>query len=542
VQRCVQESFVRAHSSVLWLQGETACVQPLNTERQMLMWNGDVYRYDDCPLPSQVSDTAFLSDKLAACQTDEDMLHTISKVRGPWAFVFWDKVRNCLWYGRDFFGRQSLLIHKEDNNLILTSCAPKTEEFCFAEVTANGIYKQDLALPLRRPILFPWDIIESLSDDNSKDIEVSTKLISCPVRLICDNRAAQKEDYELSTIILEHSTECKEKPDISDPQEEASIFPSMLDNPKVLEKVEELISRLEAAVQTRIDLQPGRCKICIDDGGDCVDCCVGVLFSGGLDSAVLALIAAKLLATGSGKTRKLDLMNVAFPLADGSFDVPDRITGRQALQEIRDIVGDCVEVRMVEINITKDELQTLRHQSISNLLYPLQTVLDDGIGCAIWFAARGAGLVDGQPYQSPCRVLLSGMGIDEQLGGYARHRGRYAKGGLSGLEEELRMEILRISERNLGRDNRIISDHGVMARFPFLDEDLVTFLSSLHTRLKADLSLPRGIGEKLVLRLAAWNLGLLKTSREPKRAVQFGSRIAKLENKKEKASDVAVRI
>ena len=43
-------------------------------------------------------------------------------------------------------------------------------------------------------------------------------------------------------------------------------------------------------------------------------------------------------------------------------------------------------------------------------------------GCAIWFAARGAGLVDGQPYQSPCRVLLSGMGIDEQLGGYARHR------------------------------------------------------------------------------------------------------------------------
>ena len=35
---------------------------------------------------------------------------------------------------------------------------------------------------------------------------------------------------------------------------------------------------------------------------------------------------------------------------------------------------------MVEINITVDELQTLRHQSISNLLYPLQTVLDDGIG------------------------------------------------------------------------------------------------------------------------------------------------------------------
>ena len=38
-------------------------------------------------------------------------------------------------------------------------------------------------------------------------------------------------------------------------------------------------------------------------------------------------------------------------------------------------------------------------------------------------------------------------------------------------------------------------------------------LISFCARLKADLSLPRGIGEKLVLRLAAWNLGLLKTSR-----------------------------
>ena len=53
--------------------------------------------------------------------------------------------------------------------------------------------------------------------------------------------------------------------------------------------------------------------------------------------------------------------------------------------------------------------------------------------------------------------------------------------------------------------------------------------------------LERGIGEKILLRAVAHNLGLTKTSLHLKRAIQFGSRIAKLENRKEKASDQAVR-
>ena len=46
---------------------------------------------------------------------------------------------------------------------------------------------------------------------------------------------------------------------------------------------------------------------------------------------------------------------------------------------------------------------------MSHMIYPLCTVLDDSIGCALWFAARGEGLLhrDQRPpirYQSQARV------------------------------------------------------------------------------------------------------------------------------------------
>ena len=178
-----------------------------------------------------------------------------------------------------------------------------------------------------------------------------------------------------------------------------------------------------------------------------------------------------------------------------------------------------------------------------DLLHPLNTVLDDSIGCAVWLAGRGRGkdFTTGQRLESRARVLLLGMGIDEQLGGYSRHRTEYNRGGNTGLATELAREIRQISERNLGRDNRIVSDHGVAPRFPFLDENLVNFLAMVPINLKSSYQFGRGRGEKLLLRLVAHNKGLLSTALEPKRAVQFGSRIAKMENRKEKGAEVAVR-
>ena len=44
---------------------------------------------------------------------------------------------------------------------------------------------------------------------------------------------------------------------------------------------------------------------------------------------------------------------------------------------------------------------------------------------------------------------------------------------------ELRGEVLRLSERNLGRDDRVLSDSGREARAPFLDERVLRLLVPL---------------------------------------------------------------
>lgn len=166
------------------------------------------------------------------------------------------------------------------------------------------------------------------------------------------------------------------------------------------------------------------------------------------------------------------------------------------------------------------------------------TVLDDSIGCALWFAARG----DFQDPTSATKVVLSGLGADEQLGGYSRHRSAFEKSGREGVEREIMLEIERLSTRNLGRDDRIVSHHGKEARFPYLDENVISFLNKAPTEFKANFALKRGLGEKILLRAVGFKLGLQETAFLPKRAIQFGSRIAKAECRKEKASDVCERL
>uniref|UniRef100_A0A914YTG7 Asparagine synthetase domain-containing protein n=1 Tax=Panagrolaimus superbus TaxID=310955 RepID=A0A914YTG7_9BILA len=264
------------------------------------------------------------------------------------------------------------------------------------------------------------------------------------------------------------------------------------------------------------------------------------LFSGGVDSLFVTVIAAM----AANEEFEIVLVNVSFSESGGDFEAaPDRKRGLEAYEFLKQKFPKRT-FNFLRVNVTKDELQKKRSSIIGSVVAPGSTVLDDSIGCVVWFACRAKGIQDGLEtrYDHVERVFV-GSGSDEILGGYSRHRGIFEREGYDELFNELRSEIQNIGNRNLGRDDRVALSNGRMMLAPFIDEDVVRFVNLLPIQLKVDFSLPRGIGEKIILREALKQLGAPETLyTAPKKAMQFGTRIAKLENRSEKGSDQCVRL
>ncbi|XP_045477984.1 asparagine synthetase domain-containing protein CG17486 isoform X2 [Harmonia axyridis] len=386
-------------SSVLWLQGNKLTKQPIIENDHILLYNGDIFNDENEDRRNVTGDTKLFLEYFK----NEESLCSLFTVNGPFAFICLDKNKSVLHFGRDKYGRRSLLLGKsKEGDLILTSVAKRTANYKFIELPSLGLFSLDVKT--QSLTLKPWH-------SQNNDLFLKIKEVET---FLCQKITVEKAISD--SPLFRNFTQPTEKEllifqSLDNSLRGTDVLSYAFSSKKFCEDVQELKKRLENSIKRRITGQPQFCQDCIKDQMNCNHANVGVLFSGGVDCAVIALLAHKFVPMD----KPIDLLNVAFSKYD--FNTPDRTTGLQTLRELEKLCPER-KWKFVEINVVDEELNKEREMRIANLIYPLNTILDDSLGCALWFASRGKS--DG--YTSSCRVLMSFLGATVDTGPYSKTR------------------------------------------------------------------------------------------------------------------------
>jgi asparagine synthase (glutamine-hydrolysing) len=225
---------------------------------------------------------------------------------------------------------------------------------------------------------------------------------------------------------------------------------------------------------------------------DCISGCktVAVSFSGGIDSALLALLASK--------SCEVVLCSVH---TEGSRD-------ERAPREAADLLGlELSEVAMKREDVVKQ---------LSSLNLPFQpSRMDKSLWCIYSRAAEIA-------YGHHAGVIILGQLADELFGGYMKYAVELERNGTRAADGLMKKDVIACSSRAFIRDEAACASW-TEPRFPFANEELVRFALGLPVDYKIS-----GGTRKLVVREAAVRLGLPeKLAQSPKKAAQYSSGLLK---------------
>lgn len=570
---------IRLEGSLLQLRGAAPSTSPLvDGEGNVLCFNGEVFGGLE-GLRLGGNDADALSRALATASrargepdaSESAIARLLSGLRGPWALAYWQESSRRLWYGRDVVGRRSLLVHRPDardarfmlsslgisHTGRLTTHSPSIT--CDIPSPPGADVGGDRVGAQGEPRF--WDEVEAgiYSLDTRVDVDLrmrsGTRELGDGVTARWTFRRHEWKD-RVPSILHEFQRASKLIHAIQQPSVSRTIGHDLegvrVDDASIDVAVDGLLAALDASVERRVahSVNPSPRS---EHASDCdrhltagagPAAALGVLFSGGVDSMVIAALADR----HCPPDQPIDLVTVCF---DGGRS-PDRVAAVDGVAELRNACPDrlwrlvCVDATLADVDAMTPHLTAT--------LYPSDTIMDLNIGAAIWLAAKGEGWIEvgdvdartgsdearHVTYRSEARVLLLGQGADEQCAGYGRHRTVFRKGeeeatggGWAALSAEMRLDVRRLWVRNLGRDDRLVGDHGREARFPFLDEGVMTRLLRTPLSAVADLREPQGVGDKMVIRGVAERLNLPRAARRVKRAIQFGTRIARESNRRE---------
>lgn len=210
----------------------------------------------------------------------------------------------------------------------------------------------------------------------------------------------------------------------------------------------------------------------------------GVLFSGGIDSSLLAAIASKRTKTtcyAAGVEGSQDLEWAEKVAKEAGFVLKEKII-------------DNVE------GYAKKVLASIPEKDWLNL----------SVGIPI-YAACGLAAQNGE------KMLLAGGGAEELFCGYHRHREALARGGYAAVVREYEGWEKRV-EKDLKRDNAIAKACGVEIRTPYLDRRVVDIAMKMPLEEKITKT-----ENKIALRNVAREFLPAWACSRPKKAAQYGS-------------------
>lgn len=215
----------------------------------------------------------------------------------------------------------------------------------------------------------------------------------------------------------------------------------------------------------------------------------GVLFSGGVDSSLIAFILKKLNSNFICYTvgiESSDDIAWAKRVADEyKFNFKYKILN---LEEFENVVKNVIKI-LNDADIVK--------VSVGSVLY----------------AGGKLALSDGN------NVLFGGLGSEEIFAGYKRHEDALQENNFEALHKECWKGLRNMRQRDLTRDFAIAKNLGLDLRAPFLDKEFIKIAMNVHPMLKIDKE-----NKKIILREAAEFIGLKKEfAWRKKQAAQYGS-------------------
>jgi asparagine synthase (glutamine-hydrolysing) len=218
-------------------------------------------------------------------------------------------------------------------------------------------------------------------------------------------------------------------------------------------------------------------------------CSFGILFSGGIDSALIAFICKSL--------------NKNFTCYTVGLENSKDMEAARAIASYYNLNFKCKILSLGELEHTIKKVIRILGEA---------DVMKVSVGTVLYAASKLA-LKD-----NTC-ALFTGLGSEEIFAGYQRHEEALKKNGFEGLHRECWHGLKEMWQRDLKRDFLLARHLNIKLLTPFLDIGLIKTAMSIHPMYKISKT-----GKKIILREAAEELGLKKEfCMRQKKAAQYGS-------------------